>query len=152
MSDQERIKGRLRKLDRDAGVTLEQHCQTLLENEGQEKSKYHDTYEEAVRDNMYDKYIIHDGDIYHLTQTKEDAYDAFIDMTRLPDGDIVFHTSFHNGGTCLSEMIEDGLSRPFTAQNSDNLSKRLAEYLYKNDQLYFSVDELQSAISKFLTK
>lgn len=111
MSDQQRVTGTLRKLQFNDKFTMEQHCENIIKGAGREKESYHDTYVDAVADEFSDDYFFYKGQMYSLEKKDEDPYESFIEMEQMPDGNIKFHTSFYNGGTCLSEMLGDGLKR-----------------------------------------
>ncbi len=111
MSHTETHFGKLRKVETD--LTVEDWCknQCLLEGET-ELASYFETWEEQFRDTFYKKYFIADGEIWEVIEHVEGDDGGDIDIV-IPneDGTVTFVMQFYNGGTCLSECIEDGLKR-----------------------------------------
>lgn len=110
MSQNEFHSGKLKKLDLE-GKTLEEWCEAKCKEKEIEKRSWHDSWEEAMRDEGSEVYIIVDDEVYevidHYEADDDDPY--FIRMTPQEDGTIAFVTQFYNGGTCFSECMEDGI-------------------------------------------
>jgi hypothetical protein len=111
MSHTETHFGKLRKVNL-GEQTIEQWCESKCrENGTNEIESYHDNWVEQFRDDYYKKYFIVKDEIWeaydHIESDREDV-DVMIPQ---PDGSIMFVMQFYNGGTCLSEMIEEGLER-----------------------------------------
>ncbi len=119
MSDYETIKGKIRKIDLQ-GLSVEECAKRIVEEKGLasevgqgpyfyetnlEFLKWYDDWEEG-------QYISIDDELY-LIYDKSDLGSSsdFINMTPIADDTYEFLTSFYNGGTCLSEMIEDEIKR-----------------------------------------
>jgi len=111
MSQTEYHVGKLVPVD-PQGMSLEEMCQKMCQEEGcTEIDSFNDSWEEQLKSDFYEKYFIVDGTIYSLQDHTEGEPDGhFMNMRREPDGTINFVTQFYNGGTCLSEMVEDGIS------------------------------------------
>lgn len=94
------------------GLTLEEMCKKICQEWGcTEIDSFNDSWEEQLKSDSYERYFIVDGIIYFLQDHTEDEPDGhFMNMRRESDGTINFVTQFYNGGTCLSEMVEDGIS------------------------------------------
>jgi len=59
---------------------------------------------------LYLKYIFKDGVLYEMTEHSGELETDNLDITRKDEnGDVFFAYMFYNGGTCFSEMLEDGL-------------------------------------------
>lgn len=111
MSDYEQHSGKLRKVPSDSGESLFELVQRIYKEEG---LKWDDKYTEKTTyfDEIYEKYFIIDKELYKVIEhIEEDECDSFMRMHHESNGDIVFSTRFYNGGTCLSEMIEDGVRK-----------------------------------------
>jgi hypothetical protein len=95
------------------GLPLEKMCQKICQEKGViEISSLYESWEEQVKYDFYDQYYVVDGVIYSLQDHTEGSDEShFMNMRRESDGTIHFVTQFYNGGTCLSEMVEDGISR-----------------------------------------
>ena len=111
MSYTETHVGKLRKVDL-GELTKEQWFESKCkEHDITEISSYNDTWEDEFWGKFYRKYFIYNDEIWEaFDHTKsDDEYMAV--MIPQPDGTIIFAMQFYNGGTCLSEMIEDGLKK-----------------------------------------
>lgn len=111
MSETVRYKGTLtieNKLDNES---LENQCKRICETNGlKELTKWTDTYEELLCDELCDKYIIIEDVLYKLDYDEKSNYDYFAEAELNRDGTISFHTMFYNGACCLNEAIEDAVS------------------------------------------
>lgn len=113
MSETETHIGKLRKVDLQ-GLTVEQWAEAKCRESGMtELSSYTNTWKEQLLDhnNNYHKYFFYEGDVYEAFEhTEIEERDVDI-LTKNDDGTYNFVMQFYNGGTCLSEMIEDALKR-----------------------------------------
>jgi len=103
--------GKLRKVE--TSLTIENWCknQCILAGET-ELASYFETWEEQFRDTFSNKYFIINGQIWEAIEHIKGEEGGDIDiMISNEDGTITFVMQFYNGGTCLSECIEDGLKR-----------------------------------------
>ena len=114
MSYTETHVGKLRKVDLE-GLTLEQWSEKKCREKGDiELSSYYDDWREQFIDtgNNYRKYFIVNDEIYeafdHIEGNDGNDIDILIPNN---DGTYNFVMQFYNGGTCLSEMIEDAIKR-----------------------------------------
>lgn len=109
MSEMETHVGKLRKIDRQ-GKSMEDWCMEKCMDEGiTELHPSYTSWEELFIDDSYETYFIVDGEIWELFDHKDlNDYDIY-EMTPNPDGTVSFTMRFYNGGTCLSECIEEGL-------------------------------------------
>ena len=119
MSDYETIKGKIRKIDLQ-GLSVEECAKRIVKEKGLESEvgqgpyfyetnleflKWYDDWEEG-------QYISIDDELYLIYDTCDlGSSSDFINMTPIADDTYEFLTSFYNGGTCLSEMIEDEIKR-----------------------------------------
>lgn len=74
-----------------------------------ELEKHYSSYLDKLLDSGED-YLYHSEHeaLYSIEKTKFECY-GFREMSRNEDGSIAFFTQFYNGGTCLTEMLEEGL-------------------------------------------
>lgn len=103
--------GKLRKVDMH-GHSLEDWCRMYCRLNGiQELSSYNNTWEEQFRDVYYEKFFINGNEVWEVIEHQEIGEDDISKMILNGDGTIIFVMQFYNGGTCLSEMIEEGLEK-----------------------------------------
>lgn len=102
--------GKLKKVE--LTTSLEEFCKQKCNEIGLfELASYYETWEEEFRDAFNRKYFIVKGEVWEAIEHTE-AEDGDMDiMIPNEDGTVTFVMQFYNGGTCLSEMIEDGLKK-----------------------------------------
>ena len=116
MSDYESHTGKLRKVEPKENETFEQLCKRLWIEESQKGDEYteEDYKEGSLFGDYYEKYI-NDNDesvLEIFDHEKEDDSDGTVcKIFKNTDGTYSFYTHFYNGGTDLSEMIQDGLKK-----------------------------------------
>ena len=89
--------------------------------------EYQNSFEDKYRDNgpwehlwytvtdLYDSVIDVKGELWEVSDIElEDSEDVFF---KISDNEYEYYTSFYNGGCCLSEVLEDGLTREFKKNN-----------------------------------
>jgi len=91
--------------------TLEDYCKFIADCENLNLTDYYESYLDLITNEMSEKYFTYKDKLYmFLNITEGDADDSFIKINQ--SGRIYeFTTSFYNGVTCLSEMIEEGLDK-----------------------------------------
>jgi hypothetical protein len=112
MSDYESHTGKLRKVLPQENETFEQLCKRLWIAEALKGDEYtEDDYKEgALFSDFYEKFINQNDEfVWEVFDHKElgDEDDSFCRINDNKDGTYSFHTRFYNGGTCMSEMLED---------------------------------------------
>ena len=111
MSDYERHEGKVFRMKKPEGLSINDFCLEILKKHGLDGNigeLY--TAEECLLDELYDQYCIMDGDVWKIEAKEVEEDDAFIHMAPNPDGSYNFVTRFYTGGTGLSEMVTDGLN------------------------------------------
>jgi hypothetical protein len=64
------------------------------------------------KESMYIKYIYNKETLYEMIQHSGERDADFLDITsKNEDGTVDFTYLFYNGGTCFSEMLEEGLNK-----------------------------------------
>lgn len=110
MSQDEHHTGKLKLLLPLIDEDLEGLCRRILKEESIELDATTDIID-CFDDELRDKYVRYKQYVYKIEDHEEDdGSDSYIKMQKTEDG-ISFDTKFYNGGTCLSEMLEDGLDR-----------------------------------------
>lgn len=122
MSYTELHSGKLRKLRFD--MDIEEFKEWLETKEGFEvedfDEKIEDEYEffevrdksKKYKEPMYIKYVYNKGNLYEMTEHSGGESNDYAHITIVnKDETINFTYLFHNGGTCFSEMLEEGLNK-----------------------------------------
>jgi len=109
MSETENHKGKLRIVPLLDGESLEEQCERIcILNSCRFDQRYHNTWVDCLIDEAYSEFIIVNNILFEIYDHKR-FDDYSFEVTEDPDGTYSFVGSFYNGGTCLSEMLEDGL-------------------------------------------
>lgn len=75
------------------------------------EESYCDSYEELIKNELYDKYIIVKDEVYEVIEDEE-LEDGEISTLTPEENDIFsFTMRFYNGGTYLTEMLEDAIKQ-----------------------------------------
>lgn len=122
MSYTELSHGKLVKIENTDNLPIEEFYKSICDKHGYSTKK---TDSESWRDILGDYGQYRDGyylvgdDVYQAIDmvTKEDC--SYFDLFQPnPDGSITFVAYYHNGGTCLSEIIEYGIKELGKVKNS----------------------------------
>jgi len=109
MSDYETHRGKMIKVDNPDNHDLKTQCAAILKKLGDEVD---DDPVDYLLNHYWGKYIHVDDDLYRILEDEElDFGDSFAHLTYNEDGTISFTSTFYNGGTCLSEMLEEALRK-----------------------------------------
>jgi hypothetical protein len=113
MSQTETHFGKLRRVVFPEGQTLEQWCEAKCNDLGKtELSSYNDNWCEELKDLGYEKYYFVNGELWETIENfSAEEGDDIYQMHLNEDGTITYVMQFYNGGTCLSECIEESLER-----------------------------------------
>lgn len=111
MSQTELHIGKLRKITLKENQSLEDFYKEKLEEINITKLRSYDNdWEDAFRDAYQDKYFIVNDTIWEAFEHEEkDDSDDIYELKENPDGTLSFVMKFYNGGTCLSECMEEEL-------------------------------------------
>lgn len=103
MSQTELHIGKLRKVELEQNQSLEDFYKEKLKNIG---------ITELRKDEFYEKYFVINNVIWEIFDHEEkDDSDDIYELKPNPDGTLSFIMKFYNGGTCLSECIEEELKK-----------------------------------------
>ena len=116
MSNMESHVGKLRKVPRNEGQSIEDWCREKCEDNGVPSMlpELYDSWQETLKYHLdfYETYFFINGEIWEVFDHKDlDDDDDIFKMTPNPDGTVSFMLRFYNGGTCLNECIEEGLKK-----------------------------------------
>lgn len=77
-----------------------------------DENKLFDQLRYDTDDDNYEKYFIYNNELYEAEDTEPGKPgDAFCKININEDGSINYVTSFYNGGTCFTEMVEEALEK-----------------------------------------
>jgi len=113
MSQTETHFGKLRKVIFEADQTLEQWCEIKCKELGvKEIASYNENWYEQLRDEGYNKYFFVNDEIWEAIEHQEFYGENDINiLTENEDGTLSFAQQFYNGGTCLSDCLEEAIER-----------------------------------------
>jgi len=106
--------GKLRKVELEENQTLEDWCREKCQSLGKsELASYNSNWIEQFRDEYSEKYFIVKGEVWEAFEHKEvgEDNDDIYDISKNDDGTLSFIMRFYNGGTCLTECIEEELEK-----------------------------------------
>jgi len=105
--------GKLRKVTFNEGCTIENWCKQKCQEKGiNEIPSYHANWVEQFKDAYDEKYFIINDEIWEAFEHVENDEFSDINIMNLnEDGTITFVQQFYNGGTCLTEIIEQGIEK-----------------------------------------
>lgn len=90
------------------GLTLEQFCEKVCKDRNI-KTFNNDDWVDVFKFECPD-FIIHKGKVYHLEDIEFN--DEYVDnFVKNIDGSFSYVAQFYNGGTCLSEILEENLNK-----------------------------------------
>lgn len=107
MSEYEQHMGKVKLIKTGAD---EEYFKSLAEQHGEKKESYHESWEEVVRDELYDDYVIVKDKVFKVTEREElEGYGDIIHARKTGEDEYFFVLKFYNGGTCFSECMEAAL-------------------------------------------
>lgn len=108
MSEIERIEGVIQLVPRFENETDKEYFERATGCNFQKYDYAPDSLHESISDNdLYEKYVAIGDKLYKFLEYKqEDPYDNYCNLQKIDEGKIKFFSSFYNGCTCLSEMLE----------------------------------------------
>lgn len=110
MSTTERHIGKIEKVDLN-NYTVEGWCEQKCKELGIELGTYYKTYKEALLNDPYPAIVIElDDELWEVVEDeKVEATEEISILIPNSDGTYSYIMQFHNGETCLNEMLEDGI-------------------------------------------
>jgi hypothetical protein len=113
MSQTETHFGKLRRVVFQEGQTLEDWCKAACNERGEtEKFSYCKTWYEQLRQiNDEEFYFVKDEVWETIEDFSAEEGDDIYQMHLNEDGTVTYVMQFYNGGTCLSECLEESLAR-----------------------------------------
>lgn len=115
MSQTESHIGKLRKVELNEGYSVEDWCREKCQDNGVPNMlpELYNSWKETLLYHLdfYEKYFFVNDEIWEAVEHKEFDDDDMYEMESNSDGTVSFTMQFYNGGTCLSECIEEGLEK-----------------------------------------
>lgn len=112
MSEQETVKGKLRKIDLQ-GKTLEEWAKDyIFANYAVfAMPSVYETWLEMLLSVFYKKFYIFNNILFEFIELEDidDSYFCFVEDNK--DGTYSFYASYYNGGTCLQECLDDEFTK-----------------------------------------
>lgn len=105
--------GRLELVEKLKDETLEEQCKRILSLYNYtDLHGYCDTWEEMLCDELYEKYVIHNEDVYKVVEkrSRNTDYDVF-EAIENSDGSISYVVMYYNGGCSFDEAIGYALNK-----------------------------------------
>ena len=104
--------GKLRKIELEEQA-LENYCKTICDAEVVDYTPLPgETYVTEIREELSNKYVISGDSIYEIVNNNRmlDSTDIY-QIKKNPDGTYSYLMQFYNGGTCLTECLEEYLEK-----------------------------------------
>jgi hypothetical protein len=109
MSEQQTQRGKFKEIDLQ-GKTIEEYCKEYCISRGEEK-RDDETWREFLFDMYWDKFFVVNDRLFQIIaiQNLDNTYYTQIDKEE--GGIYSFYSTYYNGGTCLTECLEDELKK-----------------------------------------
>lgn len=108
MSDYEQHIGKVRMLKQNPD---EQYYSELLTENGVTKEEFYDSFEEAVRSDLHEKYLVTKDAVFEIIENEElDGCDDIYFAKQTGDNEFTYVVRFYNGGCPFSEAVEQALT------------------------------------------
>ena len=106
MSEARHFSGKLVYLEKNSPTeSIEQQCKRIFDAEIPE---WADSYQEALLDEYYQEYIVHEGKLYAVKDRIErDEDEDIFRMKKINGTDREFEVRYYNGGCSFDEAIDE---------------------------------------------
>lgn len=102
MSEQEMVTGTIKLIAKKDDV--ERISKAILKQKGLQPNNG-ERYVITLTEEYYDDYVVIENDLYEVKSESLD-WDELFEINKVKDGEYRFVTSFYNGGTYLSEVLQ----------------------------------------------
>lgn len=109
MSEYEHIKGLIKLIPQLENEDMEAYFQRATGIKVEPEGFYDNIYDLIWDYDLSEKFIIIDGSIYKFLKYKDIDEFNYCDVEAMGNGEYCFSACFYNGGTCLSEVLEDAI-------------------------------------------
>lgn len=106
MSEYVGYKGTLKLMQKLNDETLEEQCKKLVNDltDGEIDMSYYDTFEDALLDEFYNEYYVHDNNLYGVERDEYCEQDIF--KGERENKNIKFQVQYYNGGCSFDEALD----------------------------------------------
>ena len=109
MSEQQTQRGKFKEIDL-KGKTIEEYCEEYCTSRGKVKSHY-ETWREFFFDMYWDKFFVVNDRLFQIIAVEKLDSVKYTQIDKEENGVYSFYSTFYDGGTCLTECLEDKLER-----------------------------------------
>lgn len=113
MSETVHYKGKIQLVPKLENETLEDVCKRIMnEYDCFELDSYCNTWREFMADELYERYVVINDDVYEVTDKKyfSDEYDIF-KAHKVSDTEYEYEVMYYNGGCSFEEAIEEAFNQ-----------------------------------------
>lgn len=108
MSEQQTKKGKFKKVDLQ-GNTIEEWCEQQCVNLGRIDKLRYETWKEFFFDIYCDRFFIVNDELYEIIEIEDLYHNYYVQIDEQDDNTYSFYATYYDGGTCLTECLEDEL-------------------------------------------
>lgn len=108
MSEQQTKRGKFKKIDLQ-GKTIEKWCEEQCINQGKTKKWADETWTEFFFDMYWDEYFIVNDELYQILEVEDIDRCYYVQVDKQDDDTYSFYATYYDGGTCLTECLEEYL-------------------------------------------
>lgn len=86
-----------------------EECKKLIQQAYPNRTEpLYDSWEADLVDEFWNSYVLLNGVLYHIEDREIDESNTF--LTKINQNSYKYVSTFYNGGTCLSEQLENALN------------------------------------------
>lgn len=113
MSEVAHYTGKIKLIEKLRNETLEEQCKRILmQHDYTELDSYCDSWKEMLYEEMYERYVIANDNLYEVVEKKDKKYDTDIfNVSDNKDGSYNYEVMFYDSGCSFNEAIEIALDR-----------------------------------------
>lgn len=108
MSEQQTKRGRFKKVDLQ-GKTIEVWCEEQCVKLGKTNKWEDETWREFFFDIYWDEYFVVNGELYQIIEVEDLDNCYYVQVDKQDDDTYQFYATYYDGGTYLTECLEEGL-------------------------------------------
>lgn len=108
MSEQQTQRGKFKKIDLQ-GKTIEKWCEEQCINQGKTNKWANATWKEFFFYMYWDEYFIVNDELYQILEVKDIDSCYYVQVDKQDDDTYSFYATYYDGGTCLTECLEEGI-------------------------------------------
>ncbi len=109
MSEQQTKRGKFKEIDLQ-GKTIEEYCEEYCISRYAVKEDY-ETWTDLFFDVNWDKFFIVDDRLFQIIEIENLDNTYYTQIDEEVGGIYSFYSTYYNGGTCLTECLEDELKK-----------------------------------------